>query len=531
MLSKYKEQESDLTDFEKFENELKSIVFNILFVMLKDDDGGSMLGEVILNIGDGLQTLGLSFNISIQFPWRNDTFVYYFESLLFMIQIAYWVNFLTWEAYLAIYYFFIILIVFIICDIIYIGYSFSIKRFTVMWPLYILRSACGLFVTVLFMPLCDLLTSMPQCDYEDGVWVQQFFPYIICYEGIHMLHMMIGLVVAAFFVVICTIVSMTYYESKDDPNDPGAKVHNRGEVFNNTTKIVGVIVTTFFILEQYQWMVTIVLSIMAVIVFIKLYKERAYYNETMNRVADVINGLYLWSCVLLILCMLMVDTEFTGTVPLFFLGSPIIGLMLFTMDFHTDKMLIKPLELFENGDEWFQKIKYYISLIHHKDTDREAAIELKGFIYDHEETCTKKDCPLKLYKNNIESVIKDRKKKIGKNLGVENTNLLWSYANKLFQQGLAKYPSATMMRVAYALFLNDRMGSKTLAISELVRAEKYNPTFDEQFLIKRYRKLREEENGDVEGTDEGQANKRDVVLVIAQENKIRQCKEQIKTDA
>jgi len=532
MLKINKEEEEKLTVFEEFEAELKSIIFRILYVMLKEDDDDSIWTQIILSVGDGLQTLGLSFNISIPFPWKNDGFRFYFESALFMIQIAYWCYYLTWESYVAIFYIFNILILLVIFDIIYIGYSFHTNRFTVFWPLTILRSTCGLFVTVLFMPLMDLLTSMAQCDFEDGLWVQQFFPFIECWKGVHLFHTIFGLVVSGLFVVVCTVVSLTYYESKDDPDDPGAKVDNRCEVVNNTAKIVGVIVTTFFITEQYQWMVAIVLVIFSYIVFIKCHVERSYYNETMNRVTDTINGIYLWSCVLLILALLLKDTEYTGSVPLFFLGSPIIGAIFFTMDFRGDKLLMKPIEQFENGDEWYRKIKYYIALIHNKDTDRKAAIELKGFIYDHEETCEKKDCPLKLYKNNITSAIEEKKKKIGKNFGIENNSLLWNYANRLFQQGIARYPNTTLMGIAYVQFLNERMSNKMLAELELDRVEKLNPPFDQQFVIYRYRRLMED-GGDSAGNEEagGQSGNADLVAVITFNNHYDQCHECIKKAA
>lgn len=530
---KIRKEEEVKTAFEEFEAELKKIIFQILYVMLKDDDDGSIVNEIILSVGDGLQTLGLTFNISIPFPWKNDDFIFYFQSALYMIQISYWCSYLNWVSYVIIFYIFNVLIILVMCDIIYIAYSFHTGRFSVFWPLSILRSTCGLFVTVLFMPLIDLLTSMPQCDYDDdGTWVQQFFPDIVCWKGMHLLHTIVGFTVAGLFIVICMIVSLTYYESKDDPNDPGAKVNNRCEVVNNTTKIIGVIVTTFFIQESHQWMIAIVLTLTSFIVFIKCHLERPYYNELINRISDINNGTYLWSCGLLILAMLLADTEYTASVPLFFLGTPIIGVIFYTMDFHGDKLLMKPIEQFESGDDWYRKIKYYIALIHNKDTDRKAAIELKGFIYDHEETCQKKDCPLKLYKNNITAAIQDKKRKVGKNLGIENNNLLWNYANRLFQQGIAKYPNTTLMGIAYAQFLIERMGNKTLARHELARVSKLDPPFDQQFVIYRYDRLMEDIGvGDGDDDSGGQSGNADLVSVIAFNNYYEQCQDSIKEAA
>jgi hypothetical protein len=53
--------------------------------------------------------------------------------------------------YLVVFYGCITAIILLILDIIYVSYSFSKKKFTVLWPLFILRNVASLFVTVLFL--------------------------------------------------------------------------------------------------------------------------------------------------------------------------------------------------------------------------------------------------------------------------------------------------------------------------------------------------------------------------------------------
>jgi len=533
-MAKFKDQDSDLTSFEKFEKELKSIIFGVLFVMLKDDED-SLLASICLNVGDGIQNMILVFNNNVDFPWRNETFVTYFIFGLSLLQIEFWSSKLTWYSYLAVFYFFILIVFLVIIDIIYIGYSFSVKRFAVMWPLYVLRSTCSLFVTVLFMPLIDLFMSMAQCQVENGELAHYAYKDVPCWKGMHILHGSLAIMITGIFFVICCIVGLTFFESKNEPNDPSARVNARGEIFQNVYKIVCIMLNTFFTAPEYQWMLAIVTAAGAFIVFYNGFSEQPYYNDIMNTVNNMINGIFLWACMMLILVMLLQDSEFTGGVQLFFLGAPIVGAILFAIPNGRQKLLMKPIEQFESGEEWYTKIRQYIYLIHLKDSSRAAALELKGFIYDHEETCDKKDCPLKLYKQNIVGMVKDKKRKVGRNLGAENNNLLWSYANKLFQVGLAKFPNATMMRISYAIFLKENMGNKNMAINELFNAERSSPPFDEQFVIYRYRKLIEEESSEVQG--DGNANSGaqsanlDVVSIIAYDNHLRQCKDQIERAA
>jgi hypothetical protein len=63
------------------------------------------------------------------------------------------------------------------------------------------------------------------------------------------------------------------------------------------------------------------------------------------------------------------------------------------------------------------------------------------------------------------------------------------------------------------------MNNKQQASLELSNAEKYNPKFDEQFIIYRYKKIIEETSSEV---GEGEGNL-DVVSNIAYQNHFTQC--------
>ena len=49
----------------------------------------------------------------------------------------------------------------VILDIFYVSYSFSKKKFKFVWPLQFLRSVCGMFVTVLFLPFLGIPHIFP----------------------------------------------------------------------------------------------------------------------------------------------------------------------------------------------------------------------------------------------------------------------------------------------------------------------------------------------------------------------------------
>lgn len=531
-MAKYKEQDEDLTAFERFEKEVKSTVFDVLFVMLKEGED-SFVYNTILNIADGFQTLGLIYTFQMNYPWYTDTFTVYFISAIQFLQLTYWCTLLSWTAFVAVFYCVVGIVFLAMCDIAFIAYSFSIKRINVMWPLHLLRNCVTIFVTVFFMPGMDMLTSMLQCNYNNGVWTFYAFPSIICWQGAHLIHSTVAGVFSILFMGICTIVSLTFFESAYNPDNPGARINARGEVYLNNWKFVFLLLGTFFVSNQFLWMNAIALLFGSCLIFIQAFNERPCYMEACNVVNDCTNIMFCWGSFSLCILMYTQNTNINCAVAVFVIAVPVLVLIMLVWPNGRKELLLKPLEQFETGMIWLYKINYYMLLIHSKESNRMASIELKGFIYDHEEICDKKDCPLKLYIQNIAGMVKDKKRKVGRNLGAENNHLLWSYANKLFQMGLSKFTSCTTLRISYAFFLKERMGNKNSAIKELTIAGKNQPPFDEQFEIYRYKKMMEEEVSEVqgEGNTGGQSANLDVVSIIAYDNHMRQCQEQIQQAA
>ena len=56
-----------------------------------------------------------------------------------------------------------------------------------------------------------------------------------------------------------------------------------------------------------------------------------------------------------------------------------------------------------------------------------------------------------------------------------------------------RYPNNTSLRISYAFFLLEKMHCKKKALEELGQAEQNKPSFHEQFMIYRYKKIIEHE--------------------------------------
>lgn len=60
---------------------------------------------------------------------------------------------ISFKSYMVGLYALVLLIIFVMCDVVYVAYSFSQKRFKFTWPLILLAKIVPLIVTVLFQPI------------------------------------------------------------------------------------------------------------------------------------------------------------------------------------------------------------------------------------------------------------------------------------------------------------------------------------------------------------------------------------------
>lgn len=120
---------------------------------------------------------------------------------------------------------------------------------------------------------------------------------------------------------------------------------------------------------------------------------------------------------------------------------------------------------------------------------RDSAILISGFINYHEITCLDEDCPLKVYKRHHMNKQASRDTSHQRFLSNESNSLLLNFTKKLMERSLRKFPTCVALRIGYSNFLLDHMGNKREAMRELHECAKQSPTFDQQFIVHRYKKL------------------------------------------
>ena len=244
------------------------------------------------------------------------------------------------------------------------------------------------------------------------------------------------------------------------------------------------------------------------------------------------NGMFFWGSFCVLLSIIFVDATNDSVIVLFILGTPIVGIFIFFAENPHKKYLDLTLEQAENGELWLLKIKYLLSLILQKDSDKTSILIINGFVNCHEINCNIPDCPLKSYVLNYMELSKDKKKKSNLiKVNEDNSKLLNAFLGRLYIMGLAKFPKCTSLRISYVFYLIEKANNKNLALSELLTTEIYDPGFDEQFIIFRFKKMLSEEGSQEKSDDNEISTNLDVVAVIAYENHYKMCKECIENAA
>ena len=87
--------------------------------------------------------------------WGAPSVVSYFAQFLCSFRVVYWLRRLSWDVYIIIFYIIIFLVFVVIIDFLYVAISFRQKKgVSFSQPIQILKVACHLIVTILFIPIC-----------------------------------------------------------------------------------------------------------------------------------------------------------------------------------------------------------------------------------------------------------------------------------------------------------------------------------------------------------------------------------------
>ncbi|KAL4452980.1 hypothetical protein ABPG73_000906 [Tetrahymena malaccensis] len=507
------------SSLESFFLRIKNISFQVLSVLLKNEEEEILMVFLMTGV-DYMQMHSFPFHAKLQHVWKATTFLQIIFQIFNVFHIKNYMPHINFSTYIIGIYFLDFIILLIILDILYVSYSFSQKKFSITWPLKILNQVTSYFVTVFFLPITENLFSVLECEKNpEGVQSLATFETVECWKGWMLVHQIITSMFNLIFVIISSIVALTFFEPRMTSKNKTARQDSLAEVIFIITKVACQILFNF-VPEGNDWFLVLITFTFSASLYWSYNFEEPYYDKFVGKFFNIATTYYLWTNVMLLVSLVFYETEFNGGLIIWILGLPFICFIMLTQKKSRIDTLITSQTKFRSGEQIQGHLRYVLELIGTQKTDRNSYMLLIGYVEKHKEVCQEEDCPLKI-----------KKTRKGKHADIEMDEIIKNLIKelgRLYQNGLKKFPTCTKLRLSYAFFLFERLKKKEEALVQFKLSMTTKPTFDEQFIIYRYieqiSSSQEEENEDEE-------EENDVVKKIEFDSHMSQCEEYMKLAA
>ncbi|KAL4460691.1 hypothetical protein ABPG72_017167 [Tetrahymena utriculariae] len=508
------------SSLESFFLKIKNISFQVLSVLLKNEEEEVFM-IFIMTGADYMQMHSFPFHAKLQHIWKATTFLKIIFEIFNVFQIKNYMPHINFTTYIMGIYFLDFIILLIILDILYVSYSFSQKKFSITWPLKILNQVTSYFVTVFFLPITENLFSVLECETNpEGVLSLAAFETIECWKGWMLAHQIITSLFNLIFVIISSIVALTFFEPRMTSKNKTARQDSLAEVIFIFTKVACQVLFNF-VPEGNDWFLVLITFTFSASLYWSYNFEEPYYDKFVGKFFNIATTYYLWTNVMLLVSLVFYETGFNGGLIIWILGLPFICFIMLTSKKSRIDTLISSQTKFRSGEQIQGHLRYVLELIGTQKTDRNSYMLLIGYVEKHKEVCQEEDCPLKI-----------KKTRKGKHADIEMDEIIKNLIKelgRLYQNGLRKFPTCTKLRLSYAFFLFERLKKKEEALVQFKLSMTTKPTFDEQFIIYRYIEQISSSQEEEEDYDEEEEN--DVVKKIEFDSHMSQCEEYIKLAA
>lgn len=76
-----------------------------------------------------------------------------------------------------------------------------------------------------------------------------------------------------------------------------------------------------------------------------------YYSDFMNKLMSLVTGIFVWGNVVLVIVKILENTEFDGGLQIYFLGLPLVSLMIVYAKDERIKLLNSNINNFQRGED------------------------------------------------------------------------------------------------------------------------------------------------------------------------------------
>ena len=324
----------------------------------------------------------------------------------------------------------------------------------------------------LHIPILKTLFSSFSCKNN----FLEVYPEIKYKSNMHIILIVISAILIIIYQILIVIFHSTLYGFGVDMNKFKSGYTPSTEILLDIIKLVLII---FYQFISHQLVLSIITLILSIILLIHFLFEIPYSNGFTIKLYLILYAFFFWSCILCIISIFLKNSNFRSGIVLLTLGYPLILAFTFLTDleFYADQFF--PFDLSNNKN--IIKINYLLKL----EESFDQIVKTKEFkllycyIGDYETTCIEKDCYLKQFLN------LPLKKENFENLKL----LLLYHVESIYKKEIFKNPKDIKLRIAYILFLFEKLNRKIKAKNELIFLTKFELNLEYSFLIYKLKKF------------------------------------------
>ncbi|CAD8089669.1 unnamed protein product [Paramecium primaurelia] len=524
--------DDDKSAIDKMQNSFKNLLFEIIYYLISGENFPLFLYIFFVMI-ESFQVFYFAFSDEFLSLWKIKSWSESFQQFFGYFMISPYLKNVEFQSFILVLYIVMGLFFLLIVLIIFIAIkaqTTSVGKLT--GPLVVLKIFFEILNYIFFMPTLHLFLTVFYCD--SGTGYHHYYSDLQCYTGNYLLHAFLSAIAALILICVSGIVTMTFYESRFQANNPLCKTSGRDDMKFLIFKIVLVLCFTLLNVSELRILVVIIITLFAVIQFFSFNKSSVYLNYYYSKILNSQHAIIMWTICMIIFGIIVEDTYYEGAPYLWVFGSPLLLLIvMLRKEYRYDIMMIDS-NKFDSLNQAIQQLQYLTKFLNYYHTDKNIATLLDGFVEYHRTICKREDCPCQAKNMGNKKIAKFQK-----NFKLQNQDdeikeqyvVLVYILERIFTLSLTRFPNCTELRIAHSLFLMEKMQSNQQALQELVSAEQEKPYMDEQFIIYRLKKLIEEQMFENSKSTKNPAAGIDAVNELTTENNLREIRAQIEKSA
>ncbi|KAL0227697.1 hypothetical protein RCL1_003840 [Eukaryota sp. TZLM3-RCL] len=450
----------DAQTLDQSSSSIESSLFGLLYAMVKQNTVHKKASLVGLVVDFFLIN---SFGFGMSYDWGN-YIVRPLRWLFDIFKILSW----TWGKGLYIFSFILITlnILIILIDAVYVAAVFKRGKFTVIWPISLLRTLIALSVTILYIPFLTILTTMIDCRTISGV-----FGPDICFTYPHSIGAITAAIAIPLFFFIAMLMTLVYFDPDPNNKSPLGRPHSRIDAVYCLYRSILVFLNVLFhsqVLLRAIYLVFITVSMSFYVIWFQ-----PFYKPKMNQIRAGMFGVCSCSAVVSLLTIQIKLGEFWPII--WMILVPVFYFIPYYLSAWKFKTMVF-VDFSKPNSEVVRKVA---------DSQSKKGSPLRPNL------STYSPPPLDSTEGQLVAKIKtDVKFRSVTDVEVatrfikkhsNSTTIL--IANHIYQAALDKFPDSSYLHVAYGIFLMAYVNDSKKAAHHINMARKLGPFFDIRFTI------------------------------------------------